>query len=198
MKGEKSIPGKLYHKMVAVNMLTSLIPLVLFSIFSLYTFNNNYLQLISRQYSDAIETSSTILGYYLDSFYNIVKLNIDDNQDVSIRTLETIFSESTEEEERRRQIEVLLEELSQANPYIRSCLFVDREGSVYSFHRDGKELILRCFCARWITGTGIGTVKSPSWCRSMKPHIFQERLRMHCPWARYMRHPGWREHCISR
>ena len=78
-------------------MLTSLIPLVLFSIFSLYTFNNNYLQLISRQYSDAIETSSTILGYYLDSFYNIVKLNIDDNQDVSIRTLETIFSESTEE-----------------------------------------------------------------------------------------------------
>ena len=56
MKGEKSIPGKLYHKMVAVNMLTSLIPLVLFSIFSLYTFNNNYLQLISRQYSDAIET----------------------------------------------------------------------------------------------------------------------------------------------
>ncbi|WP_303044155.1 cache domain-containing sensor histidine kinase [Enterocloster bolteae] len=140
MKGEKSIPGKLYHKMVAVNMLTSLIPLVLFSIFSLYTFNNNYLQLISRQYSDAIETSSTILGYYLDSFYNIVKLNIDDNQDVSIRTLETIFSESTEEEERRRQIEVLLEELSQANPYIRSCLFVDREGSVYSFHRDGKEL----------------------------------------------------------
>ncbi len=35
---------------------------------------------------------------------------------------------------------VLLEELSQANPYIRSCLFVDREGGVYSFHKGGKKL----------------------------------------------------------
>lgn len=142
MESGKSIPVKLYHKMVAVIMVTSLIPLVLLSVFTLYTFNNNYLKLVDEQYLGEIEKSSTILDYYLDAFYNVVQLKVDKSQDERIGKLTAILAMDPEGQgdARSREMTEFLQGVSATNSYITGALFVDAERNVYSYRKDGRVL----------------------------------------------------------
>ncbi|WP_302326593.1 cache domain-containing sensor histidine kinase [Enterocloster lavalensis] len=142
MEGGRRIPVKLYHKMVAVIMVTSLIPLVLLSVFTLYTFNNNYLKLVDEQYLGEIEKSSTVLDYYLDSFYNVVQLKVDKSQYERLGKLTDILEmdPDSHSEDRSREMTEFLKDVSATNPYITGALFVDAERNVYSYRTDGKVL----------------------------------------------------------
>lgn len=144
--------GKLYQKMVAMNMLTSLIPLVLFSIFSLYTFNNNYLKLINRQYSDAINRSSAILSYYLDTYYNMVKLNIDEEPGLDISNLGLILRGQEAQEIRTSRMEEFLRKLAGTNPYVVACLFVDEDDHIYGYEKEEESLFYPAMA--WEEGAG--------------------------------------------
>lgn len=132
----KNMRGKLYQKMIAMNMVTSLIPLVLFSIFSLYTFNTNYLQLINRQYSDTIDRSSAVLNYYLDQYYNIVGLNTDESSGLRVSDFEAALMGEKDGNIIDSQVTGFLEKLCRSDSYITACVFADEKGKRWSFYRE--------------------------------------------------------------
>lgn len=130
----KKIPMKLYHKIVMVILLTCLIPLVLLSVFTLYTFNTRYTELIGSQYDAEIEKSASVLEYYLDVFFNALE------QNGSGENWKRALS-GTDEAEKDDRVTALLKELADSNSYIRNCLFVDNEDHVYLYSKDGNRLV---------------------------------------------------------
>lgn len=142
-KQPKNMRGKLYQKMIAMNMTTSLIPLVLFSIFSLYTFNNNYLRLINRQYSDAIDRSSAVFSYYLDQYYNIVELNADEGLGLRVSDFEDALTGQEGKNAGDDGIAGFLDTLCRSDPYIMACMFADEEGKSWSVYREDTDRISR-------------------------------------------------------
>ena len=138
----RETPVKLQHKLVIVIMLTSLIPLVLFSAFSLYTFNNNYMKLINEQYSAEIGKSASILGYYLDTFYSVVNLQYDNDQYDHVQYLQHIMQDSAagRQEVNGEETQSFLKEIADSNSYINSCILVTPDGVVHAYSKSGYEL----------------------------------------------------------
>lgn len=135
MNSAKGIPVRLYHKIVGVILITSMIPLVWLSVFTLYTFNTEYTRMINHQYTSEIEKSASALNYYLENFITILELR-DGNGTYEKRTrMQRLLSESGNDREKR--IHELLGEIAGENEMIKNCVLIEEDETVTAYSKNG-------------------------------------------------------------
>lgn len=135
MNNTKGIPVRLYHKIVGVILITSMIPLVWLSVFTLYTFNTEYTRMINHQYTSEIEKSASALNYYLENFITILELR-DGNGTYEKRTrMQDLLSERGNDREKR--IHALLGEIADESEMIKNCVLIEEDETVTVYSKNG-------------------------------------------------------------